>query len=77
METGNIVYKGTIKGKFQGFKNTSTKFEFCDGQVWRQNETKFVNRFKFGPEVIIVFRDNKYIMEVHGVDETVEVKRVK
>jgi hypothetical protein len=37
METTNIIYKGMIKGKFMGFKNSYTKFEFADGQVWKQS----------------------------------------
>lgn len=77
MEYKNVIYKGTIKGKFTGFKNSNTKFEFVDGQVWRQNEHKFVYFNTFGPEVEIYFKENKYFMEVPGMDETVEVRRIK
>ena len=76
METGSVVYKGTIKGKFKGFKN-NTVYEFMDGAKWRQNETKFLNQFKLSPEVQIIFKENKYYMEVRGIDEKVEVKRIK
>jgi len=46
----NIISKGTIKGKFMGFKNNYTIFEFTDGQKWRQNESKFWHHFAINPE---------------------------
>lgn len=77
MASESVVYKGTIKGKFTGFKNATTTFEFSDGQVWRQCEHKFLYQFKQSPEVKIVYKNNKYYLEVQGVEEMVEVKRVK
>jgi len=77
MDIKNVIYKGTIKGKFMGFKNVSTKFELSDGQIWRQNENLFLHRYAFNPEVQIFFKENKYYMQVHGIDEIVEVKKIK
>ena len=77
MTSEKVIYKGTIKGKFTGFKNTNTKFEFADGQIWRQNEHKFLYTFKQSPEAQIIYKENKYYLEVQGVEETVEVKRIK
>ncbi|MBN1474171.1 MAG: hypothetical protein JW914_06120 [Syntrophaceae bacterium] len=72
-----IISKGTIKGKFKGFKNSSTIFEFTDGQKWRQSEAKFVNFFAVNPEVEIIQKAGKYYMEVKGLEKTVEVRRIK
>ncbi len=47
MDVVNVISKGTIKGKFMGFKNSYTKFEFADGQIWRQNESKFLNHYLY------------------------------
>jgi hypothetical protein len=77
MTSENVIYKGTIKGKFTGFKNTITKFEFADGQIWRQNENKFLYTFKQSPEVQIIYKENKYYLAVQGVEETVAVQRIK
>lgn len=77
MDTSSVVYKGSIKGKFTGFKNTTTKFEFADGQVWRQVEHKFKYMFKPNPDAQIIYKDNKYFLEVQGMDEMVEIKRIK
>ena len=72
-----VISKGTIKGKFKGFKNSSTIFEFTDGQKWRQSEAKFVHHFAVNPEVEIIQKDGKYYMEVRGLEKTVEVRRIK
>jgi hypothetical protein len=77
METANVIYKGMIKGKFMGFKNTYTKFEFADGQVWKQSENKFLHQYLYNPEAQIIYKDEKYYLEVRGIDETVEVRRMK
>lgn len=76
-EVKNVISKGTIKGKFKGFKNSYTVFELMDGQKWRQNESKFVNYFAVNPEVEIIQKDGKYYMEVKGLEQTVEVRRIK
>ena len=76
-ERKNVISKGTIKGKFKGFKNSSTIFEFTDGQKWRQSEAKFVNYFAVNPEVEITQKDGKYYLEVRGLDKTIEVRRIK
>jgi hypothetical protein len=77
MEIVNVIHKGTIKGKFLGFKNSYTKFEFIDGQIWKQNENKFMHHYAYGPEAQIIFKDEKYYLEVKGISETVEVRRLK
>jgi len=73
----NVISKSTIKGKFKGFKNSSTVFEFTDGQKWRQSEAKFVNYFAVNPEVEIFQQDGKYYLQVRGLEQTVEVRRIK
>lgn len=77
MKKETVIYKGTIKGKFTGFKNTTTTFEFSDGQIWRQAEHKFLYNFKQCPEAQIIYKDNKSYLEVQGIDERVEVRRIK
>jgi len=72
----NVISKGTIKGKFMGFKSYTT-FEFTDGQKWRQNDTKFLHHYAFNPEVQIIQKEGKYYLQVQNVSESVEVRRLK
>jgi hypothetical protein len=76
-EEKNVISKGTIKGKFKGFKNSYTIFEFTDGQKWRQSEAKFVNYFAVNPEVEVFQQDGKYYLSVKGIEQTVQVRRIK
>jgi hypothetical protein len=77
MDAINVIYKGMIKGKFMGFKNGYNIFEFADGQKWRQNENKFLHHYAFNPEAQIFQKEGKYYLEVKGVSEPVEIKRLK
>jgi hypothetical protein len=55
MDAVNAIYKGTIKGKLLGFKNSYTIFEFADGQKLRQNENKYLHQYLYNPEAQIVY----------------------
>jgi hypothetical protein len=77
MDAINVIHKGMIKGKFMGFKNSSTKFVFTDGQVWMQNENKFLHHYAYNPEAQIFEKEGRYYLEVKGISETVEVRRLK
>lgn len=76
MDLETVITKGTIKGKFMGFKSYVT-FEFTDGQKWRQNDTKFLHHYAFNPEAQITQKEGKYYLQVKDVSETVEVRRIK
>jgi hypothetical protein len=76
MDDVNVITKGTIKGKFMGFKSYAT-FEFTDGQKWRQSDTKFLHHYAFNPEAQITQKEGKYYLEVQNISETVEVRRLK
>lgn len=77
MDEKNVIYKGMIKGKFMGFKNINTKFEFSDGQIWRQSESKYLQHYAFNPEAEITYKNDKYYLGITGLDQTVEVRRLK
>ncbi len=76
MDVVNVITKGTIKGKFMGFKSYAT-FEFTDGQKWRQNDAKFLHHYAFNPEAQIIQKEGKCYLEVKDISETVEVRRIK
>jgi hypothetical protein len=76
MDVVNVISKGTIKGKFMGFKSHAT-FEFTDGQKWRQNDTKFLHHYAYNPEAEVTQKEGKFYLQVEDVSETVEVKRIK
>jgi hypothetical protein len=73
----SVIYEGTIKGAFKGFKNRDTTFEFNNGSIWQQNEYKYHYHYAYRPEAKVIDRNGRYYIEVEGVSESVEVKRIK
>ncbi len=68
-----VVKVGKLKGPFRGFRNVDTRFTFVDGSVWRQCEPKYLYFYANMPRARVVYDNGRYILEVDGTDETVEV----
>ncbi|QJD79889.1 hypothetical protein [Spirosoma rhododendri] len=62
-----------MKGPFRGFRNLDTRFTFVDGSVWRQQEPKYLYFYANMPRARVVYDNGRYVLEVDGTDETVEV----
>lgn len=69
--------QGDIKGKFQGFINRDTIFEFTNGSIWKQNEYKYIYHYAYRPEATILNQGGAYYLKVEGMSDTVQVKRIK
>lgn len=73
----SIVQDGQLKGAFSGFHNRDTLFEFYGGGVWRQNEYKYVYHYAYMPFAKVVDRGGAQYLEVEGMDDSVQVVRVR
>ncbi len=73
----SVFFEGTIKGSFKGFKNRDTIFEFTNGQIWKQNEYKYHYHYAYRPEAKIIDKGGRYYLEVDGVSDSVEVKKIR
>jgi len=73
----SIIHEGTLKGSFRGFKDRDTVFEFTDGSMWKQNEYKYNYHYSYRPQAKIVERNSRYFIEVDGMNDTVEVVKIK
>lgn len=73
----SVVYEGTLKGKFYGFKDRKTIFSFTTGAIFQQNEFKFYYTFAFRPDARVLDKDGRMVIEVDGCDETVEVIQIR
>ncbi|MGW8169866.1 MAG: hypothetical protein ACWGHH_07680 [Sulfurovaceae bacterium] len=71
-----IVEEGQLKGSFKGFKNRDTVFQFYGGRSWKQNEYKYYYHYAYMPYAKVVDNGGRYYLEVEGMNEKVEVKRV-
>lgn len=72
-----IVEKGQLKGSFKGFHNRNTVFQFHAGGTWKQNEYKYQYQYAYMPFAKVIDEGGRYMLYVEGMDEPVEVKRVR
>jgi len=73
----SVVEDGQLKGAFKGFKNRDTIFEFHAGGKWRQNEYRYLYHYAYMPSAKVVDEGGRNLLYVDGVDEPVEVKRIR
>lgn len=71
-----IVADGQLKGRFRGFKDRDTVFEFHGGRKWRQAVYKYHYHYAYMPHAKIMQERGRYMLHVDGVDEAVEVRPV-
>lgn len=65
-----------IDGEFTGY-NDGAIFRLANGQVWQQSKYKYKYHYAYRPGVrIYADETGSYLMEVEGVDESVEVIQV-
>ncbi|HEX9429387.1 MAG TPA: hypothetical protein VF944_03345, partial [Candidatus Bathyarchaeia archaeon] len=72
-----VVEEGQLKGAFRGFHDRETVFEFYGGGKWRQNEYKYNYYYAYMPYAKVVDDGGGYQLEAEGMNDTVEVVRVR
>ena len=65
-----------IDGDFEGWDG-DTVFELSNGQVWQQDSYDYEYHYAYHPEVTIFKKGLIYEMKVEGVDDMIEVVRLK
>lgn len=70
------VIKTSIKGEFEGWEG-ETIFLLDNGQIWQQSNYAYMYHYAYRPEVMIIKVRGSWKMKVDGVDEMVDVIRLK
>ena len=65
-----------MAGDFTGWDGGSV-FEFANGQVWRQTSFGTVHQFLRSPKVTLVATGSGWRMQVDGVPQSIQVKRIR
>lgn len=68
--------KCRIEGEFSGYAG-GTIFRLTNGQAWQQSRHLYRYRYAYRPEARIFKADGKYMIEVSGMSEAVEVVQVQ
>lgn len=71
-----IETEGHLIGKFEGFNNFDTIFEFDNGAKWQQAEYKYHYYYAYRPHAKVIREGGNYFLVVDGLDNKVMVKKV-
>jgi hypothetical protein len=72
----SIAISTKIDNDFEGYDYENI-YKLRNGQIWQQIDFKYRYRYKYAPNVIIYMKDNRYYMQVEGMDDSVMVERLK
>ena len=70
------VIETQIDGEFEGWEG-ETIFKMMNGQIWQQSSYAYMYSYAYSPEVIIYETSSGYVMKVDGVEETINVIKLK
>ena len=71
----DLIRETTIEGEFDGFDEDKI-FTLTTGEVFQQARYKYKYRYKYRPKVK-VFRDgSKWFLDIDGMDEMIEVRKI-
>jgi hypothetical protein len=73
---GQQVIESQIDGDFKGWDG-ETIFKLTNGQIWQQSSYAYMYHYAYGPEVTIYKVNGRFKMKVEGVEDTIEVVRIK
>ena len=70
-----LEYESRIVGEFAGWEGDNV-YELANGTKWQQVRHKYEYRYKDQPEARIWKDGAKYLLEIEGMDEMIQVRRV-
>jgi len=70
------IVETQIEGEFEGWSG-DTIFKLANGQIWQQSSYAYSYHYAYRPKVLIYKSGAVYLMKVDGVDNTIQVKRLK
>ncbi len=65
-----------IAGEFEGW-NGDTVYELEDGSRWQMTSYKYSYRSKYRPKVTIWTNGGQYMLQVEGMSDMVQVRKVQ
>jgi hypothetical protein len=72
----DLVSESRIADEFEGWDENQV-FELTNGQKWQQVQYKYRYRYMYMPRVKIWRDGSKYLLDVEGMDEMLEVRRIE
>jgi len=70
------VIESSINGEFKGWEGESI-YALMNGQVWQQATYYYHYHYAYAPKVLIYQSSGNYFMQVQGVKQAVQVRRLR
>jgi len=70
-----LVVESKIVGQFSGWDGDNV-YELTNGQKWQQSRYKYRYRYKYRPEAKVWKDGSHHYLEVEGMYEMVDVRRI-
>ncbi|WAC08900.1 MAG: hypothetical protein OS130_06885 [Thermodesulfobacteriota bacterium] len=67
--------KSRIVGEFHGW-DLDNVYELVDGSKWQQVRYKYKYKYKYRPRAKILKDGSKYMLEVEGMNEMIQVRKI-
>ena len=71
-----LITDSRIDGDFEGWDGDRV-FELPNGQKWQQVRYRYRYRYRYSPRARVYNKGGRYYLEVEGMDEAIEVRRVR
>jgi len=73
--TGDLI-ESQIYGEFTGWEG-ETIFKMMDGSIWQQVSYDYIYHYAYMPSIIIYTKSGSYYMKVQGINDEIQVRRIK
>ena len=70
------IIETRIDGEFTGWDG-ETIFKLMNGQIWQQVSYAYIYYYKYSPNVLIVLVGANYVLHVEGIDQQIQVRRLR
>jgi hypothetical protein len=70
------IIESQIEGEFKGWDG-ETIFKLINGQIWQQSSYAYTYSYKYRPKVMIFPSSGGFSMQVEGMDQRIQVVRIK
>jgi hypothetical protein len=71
-----IEHDSYIKGAYKGWTSRGT-YELVNGSRWQQVNYRYQYRYMYRPRAKVLSDGGRYLLEVEGMGEPVEVRRAR
>jgi hypothetical protein len=70
-----LEHDSFVNGAFRGWRGRGT-YELADGSVWKQVNYRYQYQYLYRPRARVISQGGRLLLEIEGMDDAIEVRRV-